>query len=153
MNCPICGTGKARKVRTAYRTNYAGQPVSLTDVEMFRCSECQEEFFSPEQARSVSVEVKNAVRQQFGLLSPERIVAIREKLRLTQAELEYLFDQGPKVVTRWESGRVIQNQNADMLLRLLDRKPELLDVIRAIAESRAKAQRKYSRSEEAVATA
>ena len=147
MDCPICGTGKVRKIRTAYRTNYAGQPVSLSNVEMFRCSECQEEFFSPEQARSVSVAVKNVVRQQSGLLPPEKIVAIREKLRLTQAELEYLFDQGPKVVTRWENGRVIQNQNADMILRLLDRKPELLPHVRSIAESRVKAQRKHSRSE------
>jgi hypothetical protein len=30
---------------------------------MFRCSDCQEEFFSPEQARYVSVEVKNAAKE------------------------------------------------------------------------------------------
>ncbi len=150
MSCPICGTGKARKIKIPYRTNYAGQSVLLPIVEMFRCLDRHEEFFSPEQARSVSVEVKNAVREQSGLLSPEKIVAIREKLHLTQVELEHLFDQGQKVVTRWENGRVIQNKTADTMLRLLDDKPDLLIALRAIAERRTKAQRKHSRDNEAV---
>lgn len=153
MTCPVCGTGTAKTIKKTYETKYDGQSVSLPSVEMFRCSDCHEEFFSPEQSRIVSVDVKNAVRQKCGLLSPEKITAIREKLRLTQTELEYLFNQGPKVVTRWESGRVIQNQNADMILRLLDRKPDLLIAVRAIAASRAKAQRQHSRSEEAVVNA
>src|SRR5580692_2154578 len=100
MDCPVCGTGKAKKVKTAYRTNYAGQPVSLPSVEMYRCSDCHEGFFSPEQARAASVDVKNAVRQTQGLLSPERILAIRAKLSLRQVDLEEIFGQGPKVVTR-----------------------------------------------------
>lgn len=149
MDCPVCGTGKAKKVKTAYRTNYAGQPVSLPSVEMYRCSDCHEGFFSPEQARGVSIEVKNAVRETHGLLSPEKILAIREKLSLTQEELEEIFGQGQKVVTRWESGRVIQNKTADTILRMLDRRPDLLSVVKGIAKERLNAQRKHSKVEEA----
>jgi putative zinc finger/helix-turn-helix YgiT family protein len=147
MTCPVCDTGKAKKIKTAYRTKYDGQVVSLPSVEMFRCSDCQEEFFSPEQARAVSVEVKNAVRQMYGLLSPERIVAIREKLRLTQVELENLFDQGPKVVTRWENGRVIQNKNADTMLRVLERDPRFLLHLKEVEKARHREQRKYAKEE------
>jgi len=147
MNCPICGTGKAKKVRTEYRTKYDGQAVSVPDVEMFRCSNCHEDFLAPDQAESISIAVKNAVRRASGLLAPEKIVAIRVKLHLTQVELEQLLDQGPKVVTRWESGRVIQNKNADTILRMLDRHPELVDLVREIDAQRERAQRRHSRTE------
>lgn len=150
MDCAICGTGKGKKIRAAYRTNYAGQPVSLPSVERYRCDHCGEEFFDPKQSHLADTQVKNAVRQMQGLLPPEKIVAIREKLGLTQTQLEFLFDKGQKVVTRWESGRVVQPREADVLLRLLDRNPNMLEVLYAIAENRAKAQRKYARNAELV---
>jgi putative zinc finger/helix-turn-helix YgiT family protein len=151
MTCPVCGSSTAKKVKTPYQTKYDGEVVSLPSVEMFRCSDCHEDFFTSEQARTVSVEVKNAVRQMYGLLPPERIVAIREKLGLTQTQLEHLFDQGPKVVTRWENGRVIQNKNADMILRMLDRDPKLLAIVEGIEKERDKVQRKARSAELATA--
>ncbi len=146
--CPVCAAGTAKKVNRPYRTKYDGGVVSLPSVEMFRCSECHEEFFSPEQARTASIQVKNAVRESSGLLAPERIVAIRKKLGLTQRQLEQLFDQGPKVVTRWESGRVLQNKNADTILRMLDRNPKLLLLVREIETARERSQRRHARSEQ-----
>lgn len=148
MTCLICGAGKARKVRTEYRTKYDGGSVSVPDVEMYRCSECHEEFLTPEQSRSVSAAVKNTVRQSSGLLAPKKIVEIRERLGLTQRELERLLDQGPKVVTRWENGRVIQNKNADMILRLLDHEPRLLTLVREIDKERDGLKRKHLRNQE-----
>jgi putative zinc finger/helix-turn-helix YgiT family protein len=148
MTCPICGTGQAKQIKKAYRTMYDGQPVSLPKVEMFRCAECQEEFFNPEQAQAVSVEVKNTVRRLSGLLPPERILAIREKVHLTQSELERLFGQGPKVVTRWESGRVIQSKTADTILRMLEKDPDIiLSLLKKVEKNRGQAQRKQAQSE------
>lgn len=115
---------------------------------MFRCSGCHEEFFSSEQARAASIGVRNAVRESSGLLAPERIVAIRKRLGLTQKQLEQLFDQGPKVVTRWESRRVLQNKNADTILRMLDRNPKLLLLVKEIETARERSQRKHARSEQ-----
>jgi putative zinc finger/helix-turn-helix YgiT family protein len=146
--CPVCAASTAKRVSRPYRTKYDGRVVSLPSVEMFRCSECREEFFSPEQARAASIGIKNAVRRSSGLLAPERIVAIRKKLGLTQRKLEQLFDQGPKVVTRWESGRVLQNKNADTILRMLDRNPKLLLLVREIEAARGRSQRKHGRSEQ-----
>jgi len=148
MDCPICANGKMKKVKAPYQANYGGQPVSLSSAEMFRCSNCGERVFDPDQAEALSVAVKNSVRQMFGLLSPDEILAIRQKLGMTQVELEDIFGQGPKVVTRWESGRVIQNKNADTILRMLNRKPDLLPLVKSIAKDRSKAQRKNSKTEE-----
>jgi HTH-type transcriptional regulator / antitoxin MqsA len=65
-------------------------------------------------------------RVKAGLLTPEEIVAIRKKLGLSQSELERLFGLGSKVVTRWETGRVVQSRAADVALRLLALDPENL---------------------------
>jgi HTH-type transcriptional regulator/antitoxin MqsA len=142
QTCFVCGAGTAKKIRRVYSAKYDGQLVTLPSVEIFHCSDCGEEFFMPEQARAVSIAVKNAVRELSGLLAPDKIVAIRQKLNLTQIELEQLLNQGPKVVTRWESGRVIQNQNADTLLRMLDRDPNTLVTLRKIARDRERAHRR-----------
>jgi HTH-type transcriptional regulator/antitoxin MqsA len=143
MKCSVCGIGTAKRVERPFQTKYNGEIVSLPSVEMFHCSDCGEDFFTTEQSRSVSVAVKNAVRQREGLLPPEQMRAIREKLHLTQEELEILLGQGPKVVTRWESGRVIQNKNADTLLRMLDRDPRMLEHLKEVAKVRERAQRKH----------
>lgn len=141
--CSVCGVGKARLVKRSYRATYNGEVVEVPSVEMFRCEDCGEEFFNPEQARNLSVAVKNAVRQKLGLLPPERITAIREKLGLTQQHLEELFGQGPKVVTRWESGRVIQNPSADTILRALEQNPTLLATLQNVEKQREREQRRH----------
>jgi putative zinc finger/helix-turn-helix YgiT family protein len=145
MECPICGSGTAKKVvRKNYLARYNGEPVQVSGVETYRCDACGEEFLTPEQSHAMSVAVKNEVRKKFGLLSPERIAAIREKAGLTQAQLEELLGQGPKVVVRWESGKVIQGKAADTVLRLLEREPELVKDLREIEKQRSKQQARYA---------
>lgn len=144
VTCPVCGTGKAKVVKQPYQTKYDGEIVVLPSVEMFHCDSCGEDFFVPEQARNLSIAVRNEVRQKLGLLSPEKIAAIREKLKLTQDQLEHFLGQGAKVVTRWESGRVVQPSTADTILRMLDRNPkEGLASLREIEKLRERAQRKH----------
>jgi putative zinc finger/helix-turn-helix YgiT family protein len=74
--------------------------------------------------------VKRQARAEAGLLTPEEIVAIRQKLGLSQSELERLFGLGSKVVTRWETGRVVQGKTADVALRLLALDPANLRRLR-----------------------
>jgi putative transcriptional regulator len=145
MRCPVCGTGTAKKVeRENYATRYNGEPVVVSRVEAFHCGDCGEEFLTPEQAHAMSVAVKNEVRRKLGLLSPQRIAAIREKAGLTQAQLEALLGQGRKVVVRWESGKVIHGRAADTVLRLLEREPELVKDLQEIEKQRSKQQERYA---------
>ena len=146
MKCPVCGTGTAKKVeRKNYLARYNGEPVEVASVEAYRCDACGEDFLTPEQSHALSVAVKNEVRKKLGLLSPERTAAIREKAGLTQAQLEELLGQGPKVVVRWESGKVIQSKAADTVLRLLEREPDLVRDLREIQNQRSKQQGRYAR--------
>ena len=150
MNCPICGTGTAKKAeRKNYPARYNGEPVEVPSVEVLRCEQCGEDFLAPEQAHALSVAVKNEVRKKLGLLSPERITTIRQEAGLTQTELEKLLGQGPKVVVRWESGKVIQNKGADTVLRLLECEPRLVEPMREIEKQRSRQQRQHTSRQEA----
>lgn len=130
ITCANCDSEKVKKVRRNYRTKYNQVPVSIQDAEMYECSSCGERFFTPEQARAVSIATKNQVRQAQGLLSAEAIIEIRHRLGLSQTDLEELFGLGPKVVTRWETGRVVQSKTADVALRLLAIDPDNVNKLR-----------------------
>lgn len=139
MKCSVCG-GSTTKVKEVKKAKYRDDIVELA-TELFRCDACAEGFVTPEQMRAHARAVKNEVRRMHGLLSPEGIVAIREKLGLTQAALEDALGTGPKVVVRWESGKVIQSRGHDNMLRLLDRDPTVLKSLRIIQELRSKEQK------------
>ncbi len=132
VTCAVCDSDRVKKIRKKFEARYNQIPVVIENAEMYRCESCGEEFFTAEQSRELSRQIKNRVREDLGLLSPERIVEIRKNLGLSQAEMEDLFGLGEKVVTRWENGRVIQGRTADAALRLLEMEPSLLPRLRKI---------------------
>jgi len=127
--CAICGSENTQQCVREFVTRYNQAPISIL-AEMYECGDCRERFFTPEQSKSVSVAIKDEVRKKAGLLSPDDIIAIRERLGLTQHDLETLFGLGAKVVTRWETGRVLQSKTADVALRLLAIAPQNLESLR-----------------------
>ena len=130
ITCAVCNSEKVRKVRKKFSATYNQTPISIPGAEMYACATCGERFFTPDQAKAVSLAVKRQARAEAGLLTPEEIVAIRQKLGLSQSELESLFGLGSKVVTRWETGRVVQGKTADVALRLLALDPANLRRLR-----------------------
>jgi len=144
MNCVICGESAA-EVREVKKARYRAEAVDAPK-EFFRCGSCKEEFVTPGQMRVCVRAVKNEVRKKHGLLPPEKIGAIRAKLKLTQSELEDVLGTGPKMVVRWESGKVIQSRGHDNMLRLLDRDSAVLKSLRQIQTLRLAEQDKYAES-------
>ena len=138
MKCSACG-GSTTKAKEVKKAKYRDEIVEVA-TELFRCDVCGEGFVTPDQMRVHSRAVKNEVRKIHGLLPPEEIVSIREKLGLTQNGLEDVLGTGPKVVVRWESGKVIQSRGHDNMLRLLERDPSVLKSLRVIQETRSKEQ-------------
>ena len=130
--CSVCGRESAYLVKRPFDSIYNQMSIRLDAVEMYDCDRCGESVFTPEQAREVSKQVKSLARERLNLLPPEAIVDIRKRCNLSQEELERLFGLGKKVVVRWEKGRVLQNKTADVLLRLMDRNPDIVDDIRKI---------------------
>lgn len=144
MNCLICGE-KTSKITEQRMAKYRDETVEV-ETEFFHCDSCKEEFVTPEQMRQHVRAVKNEIRRKHGLLPPERITKIRNGLSLTQEELEELLGTGPKVVVRWESGKVIQGNGHDNMLRLLERDPNMVDKLRQVQTHKLKQQKDYAKS-------
>jgi putative zinc finger/helix-turn-helix YgiT family protein len=128
--CAVCSSDRVTKIRKDFPARYNQTPIVVRDAEMYECADCGERFFEPEQAKALSLAIKEEARRIGRLLSPKQIVAIRERLGLTQNALEDLLGLGPKVVTRWETGRVLQSRAADVVLRLLEFDPKNLEKLR-----------------------
>jgi HTH-type transcriptional regulator / antitoxin MqsA len=144
MKCSVCG-GSTTEVKEVKKTKYRDEVVEV-ETALFRCGSCKEGFVTPQQLRNHSRAVKNEVRKKLGLLPPKAIVAVRQKLGLTQSALEDALGTGPKMVVRWESGKVIQSRGHDNMLRLLDRNPSTLKSLQQIQKLRCREQEKYERS-------
>jgi putative zinc finger/helix-turn-helix YgiT family protein len=121
----------------------AHRKATLRESELYRCESCNEGFFAPEQMKTYERAVKNEIRKKYGLLSPDRITEIRKKVGLTQEELERLLGTGQKVVVRWESGKVIQGSGHDNMLRLIERDPKTIEILRQIQQRKAGEEARY----------
>ena len=151
MKCVMCG-GSTTAVREVKKAKYRDEIVEVM-TELFRCDSCKEGFLTPQQMRAHVRAVRNEVRKRYGLLPPEEIVAVREKLGLTQTGLEEALGTGPKMVVRWESGKVIQSRGHDNVLRLLDRDPSILKSLSTIQRLRCIEQKKHESSRPSMAAA
>lgn len=135
--CGMCG-GEATLVQEPHSLTMGTRPVTIDD-EFYRCARCGEDFYINDMADATLRRATAKIREEDGLLAPDRIIALREKYGLTQAGLERLIGAGEKTVVRWERGTVAQNQTADTLLRVLDGHPQ---VVARLAEERGVALRK-----------
>lgn len=149
MKCNVCG-GSTTEVKEVKNAKYRDEIVEI-ETALFRCDSCKEGFVTPQQMREHVRAVKNEVRKRHGLLSPGRIVEIRQKLELTQSELESALGTGPKMVVRWESGKVIQSRGHDTMLRLLEREPSILKSLWQVQEVRSSEQARYAGTDPQVA--
>lgn len=61
-----------------------------------------------------------AKARHMGLLLPDQIKALRQRLGLTQKEMSRLLQAGEKSYTRWETGRARPSRMVNLLLRLLN---------------------------------
>lgn len=104
-----------------------GTPVTASQSR-YRCQDCGEERLTGAQADAYEAEVYRLYEAMPDRrLLPEEIRSLRERLGLTQPQMEAALGIGEKTVVRWETGRVLQNQATDNLLRLIDRDPSAIE--------------------------
>jgi HTH-type transcriptional regulator/antitoxin MqsA len=122
--CYLCGGDSplTREVRAVP----IGSRTAVIEDEFYRCPQCVEDVYLGGMADATSRRATAVIRAEDGLLTPDEIVALREKYGLSQADLERLIGAGEKTVVRWERGTVAQNKTADTLLRVLGDHPEVV---------------------------
>jgi len=65
------------------------------------------------------LEIENTKARHMGLLLPDEIKALREKLGLTQQQVADLLKIGDKTWTRWETGAQRPSQSLNLILKAL----------------------------------
>jgi putative zinc finger/helix-turn-helix YgiT family protein len=83
-----------------------------------------------EDSRRLQQDATAIYRKKHGLLSASQIRDIRERFGLTQGDFGRLLHLGANTISRWESGRNVQTEAMEMLLRLIRDLPGSLDYLR-----------------------
>jgi putative zinc finger/helix-turn-helix YgiT family protein len=94
-----------------------------------QCEGCGELLVDPKDSTAASQRAADQVRREEGLLTSAEIIAVRNKLGLTQREFERLLRVGKNTVVRWEAGTVVQNPALDDKIRGLRDVPEFADYL------------------------
>ncbi|MBY0523591.1 MAG: type II toxin-antitoxin system MqsA family antitoxin [Gemmataceae bacterium] len=131
--CPNCGHAPLREDTITDRFEYRPDDVEplmveARDVPVEICPSCGEKFLGPAAARVQHAAICRAV----GLLTPEEIKRIRERFGPSQEEFAALTGIGVATISRWERGRMLQNEAMDRYLRLLAAHPENANALRQL---------------------
>src|SRR5438034_357353 len=128
--CPECGTPmKEKKGRLKLPVN--GEEIAVPEATHLSCPKCHEVVLRFDDARKLRQRALEIYRAKYGLLSADEIRSIRERFRLTQAELARLLRLGGNTISRWEAGRNVQTASMDMLLRMIRDLPGSLDYLQS----------------------
>lgn len=107
-----------------------GEQVAVPLAAHLHCPRCGEVLLRFQDSRRLGQDAIALYRRKHGLLSADQIRAIRQHFHLTQAGLARLLRLGANTVSRWESGRNVQTQAMDLLLRMIRDLPESIDYLR-----------------------
>ena len=99
--------------------------VAAKGVPVMVCAACGEVFYGPEAEQSYH----RAICAALGLLTPEEIKGVRERLGMTQEAFAKLTGIGVATLSRWERGQMMQSRAMDRYLKLISRLPEAAGVL------------------------
>jgi HTH-type transcriptional regulator / antitoxin MqsA len=131
--CGSCGGADMQRAVRDVTSSYKGESITVTKVQGWFCADCGEvEFAVAGEGERYSREFDDAVTR-IDVAQREYLRATRKRLGLRQAEAAALFGGGVNAFSEYERGVREPSKSTLVLLKLLDRHPELLDEIRAVA--------------------
>ncbi len=66
VTCAVCNSDGVKKIRKKFEARYNHVLVAVENAGMYRCVPCGEEFFTAEQSRELSRQIKYRVREDLG---------------------------------------------------------------------------------------
>lgn len=131
--CPFCDGTNLSVVDSYNQHNVDGQSVSVP-ARSHGCADCGAVFGNGADMRFNARAMRAATKRLRKLLTGLEVRAIRERLGLTQAKAAELFGGGPVAFSKYESDDVAQSDAMNLLLRLVDLHPHLLEDIAQLQE-------------------
>ncbi len=127
--CPACGTAMIEK-RGKLRLPVNGEDIAVPSAVHLSCPKCHEVVLRFEDSRRLGADAIAIYRRKHGLLSADEIRGVRERFNLTQADFARLLRLGANTLSRWESGRNVQTEAMDTLLRMIRDVPGSIEYLR-----------------------
>ncbi|WP_124948712.1 type II TA system antitoxin MqsA family protein [Sulfuriferula thiophila] len=106
-----------------------GVSAVVTSVSGWHCPACGECQFDDGEGKRYS-EALATLRKTVNEQRADNLRVIRRKLKLNQAEAGRLFGGGVSAFSEYERGKTQPPKSTVLLLKLLDKHPELLEEIR-----------------------
>lgn len=127
-HCPFCG--KKSYYHQIKQMTLRYKSISITVKQPgFWCNECGEGVIGGNDRKATQKELQTLRAQIDGLLTPDKIKQIREKLKLTQLNASDIFGGGVNAFSRYERGETPIPRPLSHLLLILKNHPHLLSEI------------------------
>ena len=137
MDCPLCNKIHEVEERKHLTTTIMKGKEVTYEERFYFCANAEEEenkFESSSMTNENLLKARNAYRVNYGLLTSDDIIAIRESYDLSQVDLARLLGWGEATISRYES-KAIQDEAYDMMLRLIKDNPlQALDFLKKNAD-------------------
>lgn len=132
-SCGNCGgAGMVRAARSVSKV-FQRQQITVTAVKGWHCPDCGEVEFETAQAAK---RYSDAVAEQMAAIraaEQAQVRATRKRLGLKQPEAAAIFGGGVNAFSEYERRITRPAKSTVLLLKLLDRHPELLAEVRQLA--------------------
>jgi len=116
--CSHCETPTVnlRKQRYEFLQYHDGRriPITIDDLPIPTCTTCQRTTLGASTLETIALETY----RQLGLLTPDEIRANRERLGLTQQQMQAQLGLGGNSMSRWEKGHIYQSRALDRFMRV-----------------------------------
>lgn len=127
MKCPVCGGAELNNEIKDVEYSYKGKTTTILQVKADFCPACDEMLADENESRRVMQVMSDFQKQVNAQLTDLNfILAVRQKLRLTQAEAAELFGGGVNAFSRYETGKAKPPVALMKLFKILDKHPELI---------------------------
>lgn len=124
-DCPFCGKESYHHQTKSMTLHYKSYPI-IVKQPGYWCDECGEGVIGGEDRKTTQKELQSLRAGIDGLLPPDDIKHIREKLNLTQQKASEIFGGGVNAFSRYERGETPIPKALSQLLQLLNTHPKLL---------------------------
>lgn len=130
--CPSCGCPELIFEARDIPFDYKHEHLVVEQVRGWFCPVCNEAQFADGEGVRYAAELDRFVAA-VDTRQAEELRRIRRKLHLTQKEAAELFGGGVNAFSEYERGVTKPAKSTLMLLKVLDRHPDLIDEIRLYA--------------------
>ncbi|TAL21031.1 MAG: helix-turn-helix domain-containing protein [Nitrospirae bacterium] len=130
--CPACGADDGFVVEARdWPIHHKGRDGVVHAVKLRYCKACGEGFSTGDGEMQRMADAIKAFVREIDLAQAHELRATRKRLGLKQSEAAALFGGGVNAFSEYERGIRQPSKSTVLLLKLLDRHPELLGEIRA----------------------